>query len=303
MKTWSLRTLVHIGTTLLIMLTFPGTLLADSWAAPSDQTYRSTNGAFEFFVSVPDWNRQKLEQGSRGTLRRKQGDTWERVWERELVNRVSPVNAMVTDSGRYVVTFDEWHSIGKKPVVIYGATGQLIAELNLADLKLENHPNISRSVSSYNWNEHAIELFGPTAGKDTEPWRRTLEDSLFIRLYWGEVIAIDLASGKVRDKAWWAARPAKEARELEKATKEYLNATWLRLAREYFRKENFAPDPTQRGVTGILLVGQLRMREALPLLREVAATDRFGHWAAPSWKTSGSRTVKSLAQTAIAEIE
>ena len=225
---------------------------------------------------------------------------WETVWERKLVNRVCPVSAMVPDSGRYVVTFDEHHSVGENPVVIYGEDGRLIAQLTLGDLKLERHPNITRSVSSYWWNEHAIELFGPPAGKAAEPWRRKLEDSLFTRLYWGEVILIDLASGKVRDQAWWAAQPATEARELRKATGDYLDATWLRLAREYFRKENFDPD---RKVTEPRECFWWRLREALPLLREIAATDRFRHWAAARWKTNSFGNVKNLAQTAIAEIE
>jgi len=172
------------------------------------------------------------------------------------------------------------------------------------DLKLEDHPNISRSVSSYWWNEYAIIVFGPSAGNGTESWRESLIDSLFIRLYWGEVIAIDLASGRVRDAAWWDQRPADEAKVIQRATKDYLDATWLRLAREYLRKENFEPDPTDKGVKGILLAGQLRLREALPLLREVAATDRFEGWGAPVWKGGpGGSNLRDLAKIVIREIE
>ena len=81
----------------------------------------------------------------------------------------------------------------------------------------------------------------------------------------------------------------------------YLEASWRRLADEYLRKANFEPDPKPSGVKGILLAGQLRLREALPLLRELAATGRFHGWAAPEWK--GADKLQELAQAAIAEIE
>jgi hypothetical protein len=103
---------------------------------------------------------------------------------------------MVHDSGRFVVTFDEWHHVGTNPLVIYGGEGELIAHFSVADLGLEGHPRIARSVSSYRWDEHAIMLFGPVAGDDPAPWRRKLEETLFKRLYWGEDLAIDLATGK-----------------------------------------------------------------------------------------------------------
>ena len=77
MKTYLTRTLTRIGAAILMLLSLPDNLRADSWAAPSDTTYRSTNGAFEFFLKVPDWSRQESQNGSSGTLRRKQGDTWE----------------------------------------------------------------------------------------------------------------------------------------------------------------------------------------------------------------------------------
>ena len=275
-------------------------LKADSWAAPSDSTHQSDNGQFQFSVTIGDILSRKKPTG---TLRRKTGEHWEVVWTNRLVNQVKPIQVIVTDSGRYVVTFDEYHAVGNNPVVIYGENGRLIANLTLEELKLANHPKISRSVSSYWWNEKAIMLFGPPAKPGGEPWRRTLEDSLFIRLYWGEVIEIDLASGKVRDAAWHGSLPPDQAATLRTATDTHLGETWRRLAGKYFRKENFAPDPTWAGVTGILLVGQLRLREALPLLREIAATGRFQSWGAPSWKPGQEGNVCALARAAIAEIE
>jgi hypothetical protein len=50
-----------------------------------------------------------------------------------------------------VLTFDEWHSVGKNPVVIYGESGRVVAELSLADLKLGNHPNWGRNCP-HHWS-------------------------------------------------------------------------------------------------------------------------------------------------------
>jgi hypothetical protein len=288
--------LLHvIGGMLLCMAPVPS-VRADSWALPSVTKIRSENGAFELVITPAS------EKGSASAILRKtQGESSTSLWEAKLVNKVAPVSAKVTDSGRYVATFDEWHSVGTKPVVIYGDGGRLVAELSRADLKLEDHPNITMSVSSYWWDEHAIMLFGPRAEKGGEPWQQSIEDSLFIRLYWGEVIAIDLASGKVRNDPWWSTYPKDQQDKLKKATNAYLDATWHRLADDYLRKANFEPDPSYNGVTGILLAGQLRLREALPLLHELAGIERFGGWAAPRWK--GANNLKELVKIAVAEIE
>ena len=303
MKPWLLTSFSGVWLTLLVL--FSTEAKADSWAMPHDRTYYSENGQYQFFVAVKNFDVPRETRPS-GLLSRKSAGQWQGVWTNGLANQISPVQVMVHNSGRYVVTFDEYHSVGENPVVIYGDKGRLIANLSLADLKLENHPNISRSVSSYWWNEYAIMVFGPPATTASEPWQRTLQDSLFIRLFWGEVIAIDLASGKVRNADWWQGMEPEHATDMKAATEAYLDATWRRLAGEYMRKDNFAPDAKGvgvRGVLGILLVGQLRLREALPLLREIAATERFRHLAAPRWKTGQDGNVSALARAVIAEIE
>lgn len=278
---------------------------ADKWELPRDTTCYSDNGQYQFFLAVKQFDVPSETRPS-GLLSRKAAGRWEGVWTNRLANQTSPVQVMVPNSGRYVVTFDEYHSVGENPVVIYGAKGRLIANLTLADLGLENHPNISRSVSSYWWNKYAIMVFGPPATPASGPWKRILQDSLFIRLFWGEVIAIDLASGKVRNADWWKGMAPAQATAMRAATEAYLDATWRRLARTYMRKETFAPDAKGVGVTGIqgiLIVGQLRMREALPLLREIAVTERFKYWSAPRWKPGQEGNVCALARAVIAEIE
>ena len=290
----SSRLFLNVFIALLLCILPIRPLIADTWQAPTTATYRSENASFEVVVTP-------ARGAPRATLRQKDGQPWITVWDAQLINKLAPVSAMVHDSGRYVVTFDEWSSVGEKPVVIYGKGGHLVAELKLADLNLERHRNIEQSVSSYWWNQDAIMLFGPSAEKDGEPWQRTLENSLFIRLYWGEVLAIDLADGKLRDDRWWNTYPKDQKDKLQKATSKYLDAAWHRLAGEYLRKSNFDPDPRANGAAGILLASQLHLREALPLLRELAATKRFRGWAAPRWM--GAMNLQELAQIAIAEIE
>lgn len=285
---------------MLLLGLWPADSKADTWDLPHDSTNHSENGQFQFFVAIGS---AQSHNEARGTLSRKSSDNWEGVWTNRLVNQVSPASVCMADSGRYVVTFDEHGAVGQNPVVIYGEDGRLIANLTLSDLKLLNYSKISRSVSSYWWDEYAVIIFGPTTKSDGEPWERTLEDSLFIRLHWGEVIQIDLASGKVRDTAWWESLPPASATALKGAVNTYLDSTWQRLAREYFRKENFYPDPTYLGMTGLLLVRQLHLHDALPLLKEIAATERFQSWHAPPLKDRQPSNVHELALAAIAEIE
>ena len=91
---------------------------------------------------------------------------------------------------------------------------------------------------------------------------------------------------------------------LKQTTKDYLDATWRRLAHEYLRKENFDPNTGGgHGVEGVLLAGQLRLREAAPLLRKIAATDRFEYWAAPRLHGGPDSNLQALAREAMKEIE
>ena len=76
------------------------------------------------------------------------------LWAQPLSNAVAPVEALVSDTGRYVVTFDNWHSLGYGPnvVVIYGAEGQLLRSFSLEDLLSEAELRlVFRTVSSRWW--------------------------------------------------------------------------------------------------------------------------------------------------------
>lgn len=97
-----------------------------------------------------------------GYLERKTEEgRWEPVWVRSLMNPVSPVTALVADNGSHVVTFDNWHSIGRgeNVIVIYGPEGKLIRSLTLTDVVPENYvAGLSHSVSSTYWKSGAAIL-------------------------------------------------------------------------------------------------------------------------------------------------
>jgi TonB family protein len=92
---------------------------------------------------------------------------YSKKYEFPLVNEVSPVSALVSADGKYVVTFDNWHMMGfgDDVVVIYKSDGTLIRKFGLADLFTKGDiETFRRSVSSIWWwvEEHYIDDKGGT---------------------------------------------------------------------------------------------------------------------------------------------
>jgi hypothetical protein len=148
--------------------------LADQWVPARTKTYYSNDHRVRFTViprsiqSPLAYFQDKVEKrnqagqkpgGSpfaRGILERKdRGGRWIAVWDKHLGNDVSPVSALVTNSGRYVVTFDNWGSMGwgNDVVVIYGPDGSVVRSLSVHDI-LPNYyvMALPRSVSSIWWS-------------------------------------------------------------------------------------------------------------------------------------------------------
>lgn len=105
---------------------------ADSWALPKQEKYYSPDKKFYLEVNPKKLESQlkyfkdKVERkenagalkGVKDTqakgsfyIRRADGG-YSKKWEFPLVNEVSPVSALVSSKGDYVVTFDNWHSVG-----------------------------------------------------------------------------------------------------------------------------------------------------------------------------------------------
>ncbi|TDK21053.1 hypothetical protein E2F46_15245 [Luteimonas aestuarii] len=152
---------------------------ADSWPPPRVETYVSSDGDSRVVITprplegALSYFRDKVEgtepAGQRAgseqlrpmaRLERRQGARWQHVWTQPLVNDVAPTRALVANGGRYLVTFDNWHSTGygDNVVVVYDATGTLVRRMALADFLPAGYVALlPRSVSSLWWGgAHAL---------------------------------------------------------------------------------------------------------------------------------------------------
>ncbi|MBI2088738.1 MAG: hypothetical protein HYT78_08325 [Deltaproteobacteria bacterium] len=165
---WSLFLVLVVA-----LLLPPAPAYADSWALPVTRDYFSENRDFRFTV-IPRELRSQLGYFSdkvtgrdpagqlpggalaaTGILSRRRADgSYNPVWQKTLSNDVAPVSAIVSPSGEYVVTFDNWHSMGygRNVVVIYGPDGMVIREFGLNDLlSTDETERLPRTVSSIWW--------------------------------------------------------------------------------------------------------------------------------------------------------
>ncbi len=188
---------------------------ADSWGPPQPRSYSSANGGVRLNVTprklrgqlgyfedkVADKEPAGQVKGETATSasavleRRDAAGKWTRVWAAPLVNEVAPTHALVADDGHRVVTFDNWASVGFGPnvVVIYGADGQRIRALGLADLLPSAYIRaLPHSISSIWWGgEHRLSPDGARlilaiVVPDEEPFADATEHV---------DVEIDLASG------------------------------------------------------------------------------------------------------------
>jgi hypothetical protein len=128
---------------------------ADSWAEPQEENFYSANDAYYLHV-VPGAG----VVHARGTLVHVLvGGGEEEVWSRELQNPTAPVTALVSRDGGYVVTFDDWATVGYGPnvVVLYGPGGELVRALALEDFLTEAEiAGVPFTVSSRWWRGEAV---------------------------------------------------------------------------------------------------------------------------------------------------
>lgn len=157
-------------TSILIFGSF--VVMADSWAPPRTKDYYSKDKTY-FVRIVPrtvpvkfwKWMNAKPRQKRRFTpvdttiipchaimyKKTKMGDSL--VWKKNLINEVAPVSAFVSNDGKYIVTFDNWHSMGYgvDVMVYYDNQGSLIKRHMLEDISPFPINTYSMSVSSIWW--------------------------------------------------------------------------------------------------------------------------------------------------------
>lgn len=223
--------------------------------------------------------------------RRNASGGWEPVWAAPLVNDISPTHVIVADDGRYVVTFDNWYSVGhgENVIVIYRADGSLVRTMALTGLIPQMvKDSLSHSVSSVRWKkdegilpdgEHLfINVLVPGENPHSD-------EAATVRF------TIALATGEVSlpDEAVWSAVMAKaSAMTLERLKSEM---AWLDMMRnpllspagcDAWEWEQYLREAVQRVMPehfppGYVLdrSGSLRARNALSFLGD-DLTNRFG---------------------------
>ncbi|MBK8479216.1 MAG: hypothetical protein IPL39_23930 [Opitutaceae bacterium] len=161
---------------------------------------------------------------------------------------------MVTNDGRYVVTFDNWFGVGKDPIVVYDSRGKLTKKHTLESLRLKQFREgrqiderpwtseglISSSMSSTYWNRDAVIFFNDAS------------DELIVHLYWGYLFSVRLRDGKVMDRSHLASEIPRIRATLKRKAEVALQAT----------------DPNERRF-GAVIAGSDSFREFIPRLREL----------------------------------
>jgi TonB family protein len=174
------------GLAYLFLSAISATCLADSWSLPVETTVFSQNGKFgvtirpKALTSQLDYFQDKVagRDDAGGVKGLSANSPHAEVFSVSaggrtpivrfaLRNEVTPVSAVLSNDGAWLVTFDDWHSMGYGPnvVVIYRADGTVVRALSLEDiLTSEDLDVLPRSVSSRYWaadkiiNEEAAEL-------------------------------------------------------------------------------------------------------------------------------------------------
>jgi hypothetical protein len=215
-----------------------GAARADSWAAPEKRVTLSASGQFRFTtypasqraVAANDGGGDNARPHAIGRLEQKRArGGWETVWKAPLANSISPTEALVTDDGHHVVTFDNWYSTGHgaNVIVIYGADGSLVRSMMLTDLVPDFYKDtLSHSVSSIWWRAGAeIAADGTAVAIDVyEPSAAFIgENKASLRF------RVTLADGAVTlpPEPEWAAAPAKARRLALDGVKEALRYEFM----------------------------------------------------------------------------
>lgn len=135
---------------IIILALLHSSIMAYQPLPPGIKIYESNNGEYRLTVNPGD-ERNFFEKSIKGdnksnqiddtkdkcigTLEKKSKERYLQIWMKELDNDVSPASALVSDSGKYVVTFDNWHlgGQGDNVIVIYNGHGDLIKKFSLDD--------------------------------------------------------------------------------------------------------------------------------------------------------------------------
>lgn len=139
---------------------------ADSWGPPKPVDIFSGNHRYvihiqpvrtsHFALVLSKSQQRKIPGHCLATLYRLDGKKRVRVWSGALVNEVAPLDAIVSDDGRYVVTLDNYAMVGlgSDVVAAYGPNGKPLWKKSLTDLLPEDEIRKIDSGPSGIWWRH-----------------------------------------------------------------------------------------------------------------------------------------------------
>lgn len=202
-----------LSSLVVLLLLFVTNSFADSWALPTEKTYCSENKKFCFKVvpkkleSQLSYFQDKVDGKENAGANKTQKENYckgeflaqnskgklEKKWTTKLVNEVSPVHTIISNDGKYIVTFDNWHSVGygDNVVAIYSSEGKIIKNFGLNYFLTPNEvSNLPMSVSSIWWygkrwidenkKELVLEVVESEAAKKYFQVRFNLSDGKFL---------------------------------------------------------------------------------------------------------------------------
>ena len=213
--------------------------------------FKSSSGDYVFRVTPQSVSAYRPGY-CKGELYRVKGGQRELIWSRHLINDRAVHRAVVSDSGQYVVTLDDWDEDGKLPIVIYGGEGSLHTIHTLASLGLDkDYEHIMPTTAGRHWKEHGLFFFGPD------------EKTFYIRLRWGQMLLIEMHLGNVMDEEWFKKHREWAIKDAEwEAIKKYGNDRSRELAVELLRSD----DPHDQ-TAAAMAAGQLKVMKAAPGLK------------------------------------
>lgn len=157
---------------IILTLLLADKVSADSWAPPKVKDYYNSDSTFYvriFPQQIPDKYYKWVQASPRKKKKFQPSDTLvtpcfarmykvtegedSLIWEKKLINRVAPVTAIVSNDGKYLVTFDNWHSMGYGVDVMayYNEKGDLIRRHMLEDISPFPINTYEISISSIWW--------------------------------------------------------------------------------------------------------------------------------------------------------
>jgi hypothetical protein len=152
-------------------------LMADEWEKEYKKRYTSQNGIFKLII-VPTYVPKNYDKEIRKRNKKPEkylnipmkdtiipchakllkktsnfGILPVLIWEKELTNPTAPYEAIITNDGKYVITFDDWYKLGhgENVMVVYNENGELIKKHRLFEITKSPISQLKNTVTSIWW--------------------------------------------------------------------------------------------------------------------------------------------------------